>query len=93
MTREHLLLDRLLADTRALFGDDLVGMYVHGSLAFGCFRWETSDLDVLVVTRSVPSQAQKEVFLVTLLATNGCFPFLITVLRKCLGLVMFFTLQ
>ena len=67
MTREHLLLDRLLADTRALFGDDLVGMYVHGSLAFGCFRWETSDLDVLVVTRSVPSQAQQEVFLNRLL--------------------------
>ena len=67
MTREQLLLDRLLADTHALFGDDLVGLYVHGSLAFGCFRWETSDLDVLVVTRSAPSPAQKESFLSLLL--------------------------
>jgi len=24
-------------------------MYVHGSIAFGCFRWETSDIDFIVV--------------------------------------------
>ena len=28
--------------------ENLTGIYVHGSLAFGCFRWEKSDVDFLV---------------------------------------------
>lgn len=63
MSRESLFLDRLRAEIITLFGDDLVGLYLHGSLAFGCFRWETSDLDLLVVTRRIPARAQKENFL------------------------------
>ena len=31
--------------------DNLVGIYLHGSLALGCFNPELSDIDVLVVTR------------------------------------------
>jgi predicted nucleotidyltransferase len=31
-------------------GDDLVGVYVHGSLALGCFNEARSDVDVVVVT-------------------------------------------
>jgi streptomycin 3"-adenylyltransferase len=29
--------------------DNLVGIYVHGSIAFNCFRWENSDIDYIVV--------------------------------------------
>ena len=42
-----------LADqyTRAL-SDNLVGIYVHGSIAMGCFNSSSSDVDVLVVARA-----------------------------------------
>lgn len=33
----------------AILGDSLVGIYLHGSLASGCFRWERSDIDFIVV--------------------------------------------
>ena len=32
-------------------GDDLLGVYLHGSLAMGCFNPQRSDVDVLAVTR------------------------------------------
>ena len=32
-------------------GENLTGIYLHGSVAFGCFRWEKSDIDFLVVVK------------------------------------------
>ena len=60
------LLDRLTATSRALFGDDLIGVYLHGSAAMGCFNPKTSDLDLLLVTDTAPERAQKRAFLQTL---------------------------
>jgi hypothetical protein len=40
----------LLSGSRSLFGDDLFGMYLSGSLAGGGFDSETSDIDFVVVT-------------------------------------------
>ncbi len=34
-----------------ILGSDLIGVYLHGSLAMGCFNPRGSDLDLLVVTR------------------------------------------
>jgi hypothetical protein len=48
-TRRHL--DELAQGLGELLGDELVGVYLHGSLALGCFNPALSDLDVLVVTR------------------------------------------
>lgn len=47
--RANALLERIAADFRGVLGDGLVGFYVHGSLAFGCFRWDAGDLDFLAV--------------------------------------------
>lgn len=44
-------LETLEAELRDLLGSNLVGMYVYGSLAFGCYNPARSDVDVLVVTR------------------------------------------
>lgn len=44
------LLACLLADIRSILGERLVGLYVHGSLAYGDFNPQTSDIDFLVVT-------------------------------------------
>jgi predicted nucleotidyltransferase len=42
---------RLLGAFRALLGADLVGIYLHGSLAMGCFNPLRSDIDLLAVTQ------------------------------------------
>jgi predicted nucleotidyltransferase len=42
--------DGLAAWLRSALGSSLVGVYLHGSLALGCFYPATSDIDVLVVT-------------------------------------------
>jgi predicted nucleotidyltransferase len=36
---------------RRIFGKDLVGFYLHGSLAMGCYNPRTSDVDFLAVVR------------------------------------------
>jgi predicted nucleotidyltransferase len=36
---------------REALGNNLVGVYLHGSLALGCFNPERSDIDVLVITK------------------------------------------
>jgi Aminoglycoside adenylyltransferase, C-terminal domain/Nucleotidyltransferase domain len=44
----------LLAFARSfqdVFGETLIGVYLHGSLAMGCFNPATSDVDVLIVVR------------------------------------------
>src|SRR3712207_6291017 len=51
--------DGLVEDIRAALGDNLVGVYLHGSLAMGCFNPQTSDLDVLVVTRERMASSQR----------------------------------
>lgn len=43
-----------------VLGDNLIGVYLHGSVAFGCFIWENSDIDFLVVTEKEPDFNQKK---------------------------------
>ncbi len=37
---------------QTILGDNLVGIYVHGSIAFGCFHEEKSDIDFIAVIQS-----------------------------------------
>ncbi len=39
----------LLAGVRAIMDSNLTGLYLHGSLAMGCFHPDRSDIDLLVV--------------------------------------------
>ncbi len=43
------LLESFVRQSLEILGDHLVGIYLHGSLAMGCFRWDKSDIDLLVV--------------------------------------------
>lgn len=71
---EHALLDALCADFRAVLGDKLAGFYAHGSIAFGCFRWETGDIDFLAVAKSPLVQAEKVALIRALLARTPDAP-------------------
>lgn len=46
--------------------DKLVGIYLHGSLAAGCFQWELSDIDFLVVVEK-PLEVKEKIALVEVL--------------------------
>lgn len=43
-------IQQFLAITQDALQDNLTGVYLHGSLALGCFNPERSDLDLLVIT-------------------------------------------
>jgi len=42
--------NNLVATLQQILGNNLVGIYLHGSLAMGCFNPQRSDIDLLVVT-------------------------------------------
>lgn len=51
------LLNAVRRDFESILGGNLVGIYVHGSIAFGCFTWERSDIDFIAVAeRTVPHE-------------------------------------
>jgi len=47
----------LLEALDALLGRNLAAVYLHGSLAMGCFNPQRSDLDLLVLDRFVVAKA------------------------------------
>jgi predicted nucleotidyltransferase len=65
------LLDVFVAGVRKLLGPDLAGIYLHGSLAMGCFRRGTSDIDLLVVTRRAIRDASRLRLVRFLLEVSG----------------------
>jgi hypothetical protein len=44
------MLEILLVEIKKILGDLFIGLYLHGSLAYGGFNPQTSDMDFLVVT-------------------------------------------
>ena len=46
------ILDEIKSTSVQTFEKNLVGIYVHGSLALGCFSWDNSDIDFIVVLKS-----------------------------------------
>ncbi len=44
------LLQQLLVDAQSVLGSRFIGLYLHGSLAYGDFNPRTSDIDFLIVT-------------------------------------------
>jgi len=55
------VLRRVRESCVGLLGSDLVGIYVHGSIAFGCFNWEKSDIDyIAVINEALSAEAKKE---------------------------------
>ncbi len=74
MDRYAECLDQTAAVCRQIFGEDLTGVYLHGSLAMGCFNPEKSDLDLIVVVRRGITLEQKMGFLEKVAGLNGQAP-------------------
>ena len=72
--RALVLLDEIVAECCALLQDNLLGVYLHGSLAFGCFSWTTGDIDFLLVVQRKLTQREKESLITYLLAAEEKAP-------------------
>lgn len=52
---------KLCCASKNILGDNLVGIYLHGSAAMGCFQEKRSDIDLLtVVHTSVPREIKRQ---------------------------------
>lgn len=65
--RQEYVLNRIKEIGLTILKENLVGIYVHGSLAFRCFNWEKSDIDFLIVTKTPPALPEKEALITELL--------------------------
>ena len=68
------LLDQITAAFKEVLAENLIGIYVHGSIAFGCFSWQKSDIDFIVVVGSRLTHFQKLKLLKTLLELSPSAP-------------------
>ena len=59
MSPYRALAERFAGASREILGGDLVGVYLHGSLAMGCFNAKASDIDLIVVTGRDPDAEGK----------------------------------
>lgn len=53
------ILNKISENYNKILKENLVGIYIHGSLAFHCFRWNKSDIDFLVVIKQDLSLEEK----------------------------------
>ena len=65
---------RFTAEARRVFGENLTGVYLHGSAAMGCFNPAGSDLDLNAVVRESPDDARKCAFMDAVLAIDAGMP-------------------
>lgn len=68
------LLDTIKEKYKDILKDNLVGIYLHGSLAFGCFQWESSDIDFIVVVKHSLHLKEKQALIQTLLDLDAKAP-------------------
>lgn len=68
------LIEQVVFDYRTILGDDLVGIYLHGSLAFECFNPEKSDVDFIAVVNKPLTINEKTALIRSLLALDSKAP-------------------
>jgi predicted nucleotidyltransferase len=74
---------RLISALRSRMEKDLAGVYLHGSLAMGCFSPSCSDVDILAVIQTGLSVEMQKSLMEELLKLSGTpTPIEISILRK-----------
>lgn len=56
----HKILNSISENYRNTLKENLIGIYVHGSIALGCFNWDKSDIDYIVVIHKELSHETKK---------------------------------
>lgn len=68
------LLNSFVQQSREILGDNLTGVYLHGSFAMGCFNPKKSDIDLLVVVKEDISNKVKRQYMDMIVEYNGQAP-------------------
>ena len=65
---------QFVRQSRNILGDNLVGIYLHGSAVMGCFHEKKSDIDLLVVVNADIANAIKRQYMDMVVELNKYAP-------------------
>ena len=68
------LLNCFVEESKKILCDNLVGVYLHGSLVMGCFNPQKSDIDLIIVIDKPISDSIKRAYLDTVVQFNALAP-------------------
>lgn len=68
--RFYHLISRFTQMSKEILGENLKGIYLHGSAAMGCFNPKKSDLDLLLVVEHGMSKGEKLRFMEEVVRLN-----------------------
>ncbi len=68
------ILDEIVDKSKMIFKEDLTGIYLHGSLAMGCFNPNKSDIDLMIVIENNITDTQKLQFMNHVVELNKIAP-------------------
>jgi len=68
------ILEQIKKEYKTILQDKLTGIYLHGSLAMGCFHPKISDIDFLVVVNELLRDEEKRAFIQTLIDLDDIKP-------------------
>ena len=68
------ILDEIVNKSKIIFQKNLTGIYLHGSLAMGCFNPNKSDIDLIIVIRNNITDIQKLQFMNHVVELNKLAP-------------------
>lgn len=74
MSELEKLLDDFILNSKNILYDNLIGIYLHGSLAMGCYNEKKSDIDLLVVVKNDVSKEDKRRYMDMVVALNNKAP-------------------
>ena len=68
------LINGFVEQSKKILRDNLVGVYLHGSLAMGCFNPQKSDIDLIIVVEKPISDSVKRAYLDMVVQFNASAP-------------------
>lgn len=68
------ILDKIVDKSKQIFGAGLTGVYLHGSMAMGCFNPDKSDIDLIIVIENDITDEQKLKFMNEVVELNKLAP-------------------
>lgn len=74
MDRLKMITEKFVEQSKDILGDNLVGVYLHGSAAMGCYNDEKSDIDLLVVIHNAMSDEEKRRYMDMIVELNTYAP-------------------
>ena len=74
MNTLKLITEKFVKQSQDILGDNLAGIYLHGSAAMGCYNAQKSDIDLLVVIHNDLSDDDKLKYMNMVVALNAFAP-------------------